>query len=160
MDKQVDGVISRSQKFSEKYHTVRYTRSNGFEIELDIKFSTNYFARVTALGRTWAAFPTVTLVNDRQKVIMLLVVNSTLHNRHFTFAVREVRYTKEPRFAKVQKDGQGLALRPDLKQPTSVTEYLKAYEELNDAAHLRNAYAEVIRVLTEVMQEDPPKEWT
>lgn len=153
-----DDIITRSQRLSETYHKVCSTRSEGFEILLDITFSTNYFARATSLGRTWGAFPKVTLDNGRQKVVMTLVANSTIHNRNFTFAVREVRYDKEPRFAKVQKDGKGLAIRPDLKQPANVVEYLKAYEELNDAARLRNAYAEVIRVLVEVMQEDPPKE--
>ena len=158
MDKLVDDIISRSQKLSETYHAKRTAYSCGFDIDFDITFSTNYFARVTSLGRAWSAFPKVTLDNGRQKVLLLLYAHSTLHNRNFTFSVREVRYDKEPRFAKVQKDGKGLAIKPDLKQPTSVVEYLKAYEELNDAANLRNAYTEIIRVLTQVMQEDPPKE--
>ena len=143
---------------SEEYREVRFKRACGYEIEIEFTFSTNYFARTQTLGRHWATFPRVVFKKDLKKVYASLQATSTITNRNIQCYVLNLSYGEEPEFAKLTIKDEEPFIETDLKKPESIKEYLKAFEEVKDAANLRNAFIEVIRLVKEVMKEDPPKQ--
>ena len=93
-----------------------------------------------------------------KKVYASLQATSTITNRNIQCYVLNLSYGEEPEFAKLTIKDEEPFIETDLKKPESIKEYLKAFEEVKDAANLRNAFIEVIRLVKEVMKEDPPKQ--